>query len=1089
MAALTFPWLDGTLVSSSALQHTLDACALGRHEEAIARAVRRLHVAHRRAMLRLGPASGSSAVWLHAAAPAAAVLGWRVHAPAVIPLGGVPAYVGLLEADAARQTLLAALPWGVVTGGVVRPLCRAGLARGVSRVMLTNGRLWLCRDVQRPLGRQHAALDLDAAATDQRVWEALWLLAGSGRDRLETMAALTRTLEAGATQAIREAVAAVRPRLATLLRAPDAEVLTHVFRWLFLLFAEARSLVPVDNPIYRRAYAIATLAADARGGRAPLGLWEGLQATARLAHTGCRHPLLRVTALNGTLFDPGYTPRASRLAPADAAIAPLLDALTSRQTRTGRSGIVFGDLGVEHLGTIYEDVLASGGARTAAAGTERKRTGTYYTPRDLADHLVAETLAPLVDGRSADQILALRIVDPAAGSGAILAAAARYLRAALEAAWVRDGRAGALDVTDNERRDAVRCIVEQCLYGVDAHGRAIQVARLSLWLASMTRDRPLTFLDHHLRVGNSLVGAWPIDIAVRPPRAAGAGTTPPDQLRLFDLDAWDRQATQLARAFARLSERPSDTAEAVRAKTRSFRVLHDSAALARWRRRADAWCAALMRQPSLTAGVWQEIDAHLAGRATTAPSRAIRQLLGELEGQAREVDCFHWPLEFPEVFHGAGRDGFDAVLANPPWEMLRTDGGTDAERSDLRRRRGGQLRFVAGSGGYSRGGAAHRNLYQLFVERMLALCRPGGRLGIVAPWGLLGDEGSAATRQRLLEKAALDGVTVFENRRGIFPIHRSVRFVTVTATTGRESGGVPLRPAVDAVEDTQAGGRADTAVWLGADVWHAAGGRARALPYLRSDADLTVLQQVVRGGVCLGEPPWSLGFGRELNATDDRTAIAARRSPRGSLPVIGGRQLRPFGLERDPRTDPALPRIREDEARARLRRRTWQRWRLAYRDVASPGNRWALIAALVPPGVVTTHTVFTVRDPPRLRRQVYLCAVLNSLVANWFVRLYLGTHVTSALMARLPVPLPAEAGAARRIARAGLRLRRLGGEALLSDAVFAGLQAEVGRLYGLSAAQMAVVLDGTPQLPAASRAAILAAGWAGHGGDTSAGRP
>src|SRR5690606_16511694 len=120
------------------------------------------------------------------------------------------------------------------------------------------------------------------------------------------------------------------------------------------------------------------------------------------------------------------------------------------QTRSGRrTSVSFADLGVEHLGTIYEDVLAG------TPGLTRKQTGTFYTPRDLADLLVADTLAPLVAGRTPDEILALRVLDPAAGSGAILASAARYLLSALEAAWVREGRGGPLDVSADERTGAI----------------------------------------------------------------------------------------------------------------------------------------------------------------------------------------------------------------------------------------------------------------------------------------------------------------------------------------------------------------------------------------------------------------------------------------------------------------------------------------------------------------------------------------------------------------------------------------------------------------------------------------------------------
>ncbi len=1075
MAPLTYSWLDGTLVSSTALHRTLVDCALGPHEDALARGVRQLRAAHRRAGLRLGPASGSLAVWTHLAAPMAQALGWIVEPPEAHTLGGTASHAAVLRSRTSRRALLAALPWGVVSGVAMRPLCRLGLDRDIPLVMLTNGRRWICRDARRPLGRQHAGLDLDAAHLDERVWEALWLLAHVGRDHLAAMARLTVTLDATATTAVRKAVGDARLLLARLLGAADDEVLTHIFRWLFLLFAEARGLVPVDNPIYRDAYAVTTIARHARDPRPPFGLWDGLLASAGLAHDGSRHPLLRMTALNGRLFDPDATPRARRRRVPDGSVAPMLTALTTVRTGTREHPIAFGDLDVEHLGTIYEDVLATG----ASPGVERKRTGTFYTPRDLADHLVAATLGPLVEGRSAAGILALRVLDPAAGSGAILASAARYLHAALEAAWVREGRGGALDVPPGERRDAIRQIVEHCLYGVDAHGRAVQVARLSLWLASMTRERPLTFLDHHLRQGNSLVGSSPADVVTRSPTVAAARAMREGQARLFELDAWDAEAAQLALAFTRMTAVPSDTADAVRAKTQTFRALRDDPLLVAWRRRADAWCAALMRTPMLTRGMWLAVDACVQA-GSQAASPAVARMASELQQEADAIGCFHWTLEFPEIFHGSGPGGFDAVLANPPWEMLRADTGDGGERARLRRQRAAELRFVARCGLYSDGGTAHRNLHQLFVERMLQLCRPGGRLGLIAPWGLLGDHGSAAARARLLGGAALDRVSVFDNRRAIFPIHRSVRFVAATATIGRPTTGVAMCPPVESLESLPEHAHGTTAVWIDDDLLHLGSGPGRAFPCVRTNADVAVLRRILAAGVRLGDPPWSMAFGRELNATDDRHAISRRSPGPDTLRVIGGRHLRPFGLDVE-LTDASLPAIRRRDVEARLPGGSWRHWRLAYRDVSSAGNRWTLIAALVPAGVVTTHTVFILRHPPALPMQLYLCAVLNSLVANWFVRLYIGTHVTSALMARLPVPLPHRTPCPpgtrgvpwRRLARAAARLRRIPAAALEASDEYLRLQAEVARLYGLSRVQMEVILAGTPHLGATARAAIL----------------
>ncbi len=1075
MGSLSHGWLDGTLVSASALHVALVECALGPQEDALGRAVRRCRPVLRRASLQLGPACGSSAVWRILAGPLTGILGWRDTDAARESIGALSVQVVRLQGPDARpgprQVLLVALPWGVLPGPVTRAVCRRALDEGIRWAMVTNGQVWRWLDGHRPLGRQYVEIQLAAAHADERVWEALWVMGHAANDRLDGLERLTRSMEAGATQAVRQAVAGVRSELTHQLRATDEEVLTHVFRWLFLLFAEARGLLPMHNPVYRQAYAISSLAQYARLGTPPFNLWDGLRASARLAHAGSLHPLLTVTALNGALFEPSATPRAARQHLPDAKVGPMLDALTTVTRGGRRTRVSFADLGVEHLGTIYEDVLAG------SPDMVRKQTGTFYTPRDLADTLVADTLAPLVTGRSADEILALRVLDPAAGSGAILASAARYLLGALEAAWVREGRGGPLDVPADERSGAIRRIVEQCLYGVDLHGRAIQVARLSLWLVSMTRERPLTFLDHHLRQGNSLIGTTPADIVARRPGARGMPgfhrrQGPSAQLALFDLEAWDRQAGMLALALTRLTSGPSDTAGDVHGKTRRFRALQEDAALRRWKRRADLWCGAWMHAGHIPDGLWSDLDRFAGDEPTSAPREALAPLAGKLEAIARDVGCFHWPLEFPEVFHARTDPGFDAVIANPPWEMLRADLGTSADRAASRTSMMQAQRFLSRCGSYSAATTGHRNLYQLFVERMLQMCRQGGRLGVVAPWGLLTEHASAATRRALFASASVDAVTVFDNRRRIFPIHRSVRFVGVTATKGSPTTGLTLRATVTSLEGRKGSGLDVPSLRLDAGLLRRADPEGLALPCLRSALEVRALEAILARGTRLGEPPWSLRFGRELNATDDRALLRDEPPGPGRLPVIGGRHLRPFAAV----VPVGGPSLSQSDAASRLPHAAWRRWRLAYRDVASATNRLSLIAAPLPPGVLSTHTVFVTRRPPGGRRLLYLSGVLNSFVANWFVRLYMGTHVTSALLARLPVPVPGTAPElARRIARLAGRLRRCDGEGIDARAEYAELQVAVARLYGLQPEVFAAIAESFPLIAADVRAHVTRA--------------
>ncbi len=118
----------------------------------------------------------------------------------------------------------------------------------------------------------------------------------------------------------------------------------------------------------------------------------------------------------------------------------------------------------------------------------------------------------LVRDATADDILRLRVLDPAVGSGAFLVSACHFLSAAYERALVAEGRYDSSDINETDRAGFRRSVAQRCLFGVDRNPMAVQLARLSLWLTTLAADRPLTFLDHHLRVGDSLIGASPLDL-------------------------------------------------------------------------------------------------------------------------------------------------------------------------------------------------------------------------------------------------------------------------------------------------------------------------------------------------------------------------------------------------------------------------------------------------------------------------------------------------------------------------------------------------------------------------------------------------
>jgi hypothetical protein len=565
-------WLTGGRVWSRVVERHLAAALLhGASEEAAARAMQRCMRTWRTAGETLGPASGPTAVWEYLVRPCAEALGWWPQRDDAVSLAGIPMRTAEATLGPVRQ-LLVAMPWGMAHDGLQRAATRLGASRDTRWIAVCNGQSWRWYDAARPYAREHIAIDLAQASIDARVWQALWLLGQPVRSTrsarapdmpwLERLVLASASEGAGAAAALRDGVSSVLAALARRAAGDrDAHVML-VFQWLFLLFAESRSLLPVWHPSYRRSYAVSSLARESAPTRAgTAGVHESLVAIGRLGREGADLGGLAVRALGGPLFSGTLAGRRSRRI-GDAALGTMLAQLTHGSGPRGGTPIDFGELGVEHLGALYERLMSP----PVAAGTPallRKRTGSFYTPRVLADMLVERTLEPLVRGASSHAILGLRILDPAMGSGALLASALRYLVAAVETAWVREGRGGPLDVPRRERESLPRCIAEHCLYGVDVNARAVDVARLSIWLLSMAPDRPLTWLDAHLRVGNSLVGTSPSTVLSRlPGRDRWPRRRADAQLTLFDLEQWQHEAAEIGPMMEALIARPTESAAA-----------------------------------------------------------------------------------------------------------------------------------------------------------------------------------------------------------------------------------------------------------------------------------------------------------------------------------------------------------------------------------------------------------------------------------------------------------------------------------------------------------------------------------------------
>lgn len=594
--------------------------------------------------------------------------------------------------------------------------------------ILTNGRLWRLYSAQADLVTG-ACYEVDLVALLQggdpdafRYFAAFFSASAfgagpDGRSFLDRAVAESKanavrvgaTLERqifSAVPLIAEGLIAGEERTPEVLAAAFDNSLVFLYRLLFCLYAEARGLLPVENPHYR-AYSLRDqkeeLARDRGRGRvfssASDDLYNDLRALFRIVSGG--DPALGVAEYNGTLFSASRHPYFTDRSIPDNLLAPALDYLY----RVGGEFVDYWDLSVRHLGTIYERLLDyrledREGLLVLAPASGRHETGSYFTPEHIVDLIVERTLEPLLERRSTEiaqaghrgdaaleSFLDLRVLDPAMGSGHFLVSAAGYISQYIATDPSYDG--------DLPLAEIQRLVAERCLYGVDANPMAVQLAQLALWLTTAQKDEPLTFLNN-LRPGNSLVGVELAELLM------GGGTVFAERL--------SRDAEAILGRIEEIEQRASQSGDDVHEKERLADAIQE------------------LREP-----LEEYADQELAPSFTNGIGR-----------------FFHWELEFPEVFlDSAGRPrpdgGFDAVVGNPPYVRIQELGRELANYC--------RERYLTATGNF--------DVYIPFVERSLSLLRLDGRLGFIVPNKLLKLDYARRLRERLSASAVVDEIVDF----------------------------------------------------------------------------------------------------------------------------------------------------------------------------------------------------------------------------------------------------------------------------------------------------------------------------------------
>lgn len=375
---------------------------------------------------------------------------------------------------------------------------------------------------------------------------------------------------------------------------------------------------------------------------------------------------------------------------------------------TGLTRINYRDMGAEELGSVYESLLElvpdlqhlsqPHAARLAFVGDEddasnkgnaRKLTGSYYTPDSLVQELIKSALEPViaqtVQAHPPDPVqalLQLTVCDPACGSGHFLLAAARRL--ADEVAQLRAVAQGGAP-TPADYRHALRDVVGHCIYGVDKNPMAIALAKTALWLEAYTPDRPLTFIDHHLQVGDALLGVLDPKILERGiPDEAYAVLSGDDKATAAalkkqnkaELKSWKQvvandlfAATTLVQQASAVEQLADDTLDDIAAKRSASEKARQQAEESTLAKLADTYVAAFLAPKVPQGEAHIPLSGYLWGlmypNSHQPPKSELAQAAHDL---CRTHSVFHWWLAFPHI---AAQGGFSVMLGNPPWERIK----------------------------------------------------------------------------------------------------------------------------------------------------------------------------------------------------------------------------------------------------------------------------------------------------------------------------------------------------------------------------------------------------------------------------------
>ena len=636
----------------------------------------------------------------------------------------------------------------------------------------------------------------------------------------------------------------------------------------------------------------------------------------------------------------------------------------------------------------------------ATAYPVKKPSGETWEPRDFAAEKTYTAHKDLVE-----RLFDFRTLDTAMGSGHFLVEAVDFITDRL-LAFLNQFPVNPVTFMLNRTRHNIlealgeqgvsvdpdkltevnllkRHVLKRCIYGVDLNPMAVELAKVSLWLDAFTIGAPLSFLDHHLRCGNSLIGATFKDLT---------GAT---KGRLFGIDY-----APLLRAIQHVlhvNAMSDATAAEVKQSTSEYGQARDE--LSGYQIVLDLLVARHFGFPKAPGLLEHGEDLDLASRTRFIQSLEDLEelaLVEKVETLARQPDrrFFHWEIEFPEVFFGfadseqrhlkhkdeiaKGSAGFDAVVGNPPYDVL-AEKELETDLEDI-------LGYFESEPVYQPAAGGKQNLYKLFICRNILLSREGGRVSHIVPMALLGDEQAVGVRKMLLNKSSIRAIEAFPQKDNpsnrVFEDAKLSTCVFVTARTRDEQ---PFRcrvhPGRDIVEQSpsQMLRRADVALY-----------DPENQPIVAcSQEDWDLATKIMRGGRMARLGEICVAFQGEVNETSDGEKGNISDSPKDGPQVLRGSNICMYVLRPPSQGEPIYLRRDRYLKDKKPGAKAWhhQQRRVGLQESCPQNNFRRVIASLVPAGEFCNHKINYFPQSDSQYPLEFLLGILNSKLIDWYFRL------------------------------------------------------------------------------------------------------